>query len=63
MSTMINTEFGSCWTLAFKNISLGDQLFVWVCADREVYDRRLKQLESMPHVTIVQAGAGIVKDN
>lgn len=60
---MIEVNVGCCWTLAFKNSTLGDDLFVWVCRNAEVYKTRLKQLESAPNITIVQAGAAIVKES
>ena len=61
--TMIQVEFGCCWTIAFTNNNLGTTPFVWVCTTRDVYEKRLAQLSTMPHVTVIHAGPGCVKEN
>lgn len=57
----INIAYGCCWTLAFRNRNLGEDVFVWVCVDRSEYDRRFAQLQKMEHVTVLQAGPSVVK--
>jgi hypothetical protein len=60
---MIQVELGCCWTIAFTNIGLGAMPFVWVCTTRDVYERRLAQLNAQPHITVIHAGPGHVKEN
>ena len=59
---MIEVHFRSCWTIVFLNKSVIDPTpTVWVCMDRDVYDRSLADLLEMKHIEIIQNGPSHVE--
>ncbi len=57
----VQIAYGCCWTLAFVNTNLGQDVFVWVCRDRAEYDKRFVQLEALAHIIVLQSGPSCVK--
>lgn len=58
----IEIELNHCWTLAFINERRGDDVKVWVCANKRAYDEALKHLQALPHIKVVQSGPSRIKE-
>ncbi len=61
--SFVEVHFAACWTIVFLNkFHENSTPTVWVCVNERVYDRKLKELQALKHIEIVQNGPSHVAE-